>query len=132
MTEIFRELCPVYMVYGMTWEQYWYGDPWMVREFRDAYLMKRRIDNENAWINGLYITNAVSVAIENTFGGKHERYIEKPIDLFEKTEAEKAAEVREERRKLIEGLTRLKAMAERRKQEKKKINGGETDGNGQP
>lgn len=120
------------MSYGMTWEQYWFGDPWMVRDFQQAYLIRRKIENENAWIQGSYIANAVTVAIANTFGKRQVKYMEKPMDLFEKTEAEKAAEIREERQKLIDGLNRLKVMSLKREREKKQINGGETDGNGQP
>ena len=115
------------MSYGMTWEQYWYGDPWMVRDFQQAYLIKRRIENENAWIQGAYIANAVTVAIQSCFGKRKVDYMKQPLDLFEKTEAEKTAEIREERQKLINGLTRLKAMAVKKEREKK-INGGETDG----
>ena len=92
------------MVYGMTWEQYWYGDPWMAKAYRQAYLMKRKVENENMWIQGAYIFNAVTNAIATTFGKKRVDYLKKPLDIFPKTEAEKAEEVRSERKKLIEFL----------------------------
>ena len=92
----------------MTYEQYMYGDPWMVRFYKEAYLMKRKVDNENMWIQGSYFANAVAVGIQNTFGKKHVDYLKKPMELFPKTKAEKADEAREARKKLIDYLNRMK------------------------
>lgn len=92
----------------MTYEQYWYGDPWMVVAYKEAYLMKRKVDNENMWIQGAYIANAVSTAIQNTFGKKHVDYLKQPLELFPKTKAEKAEEIRSTKRKLIDYLNKMK------------------------
>ena len=92
----------------MTYEQYWYEDPFLIRAYAQAFLLKRKIENENMWIQGAYITNAVTTGIINTFGKKKTDYLKQPLDLFPKTEAEKAEEVRTERRKLIEMLSGLK------------------------
>ena len=80
----------------------------MVIAYKEAYLMKRKVENENMWIQGAYIANAVSTAIQNTFGKKHVDYLQKPLELFPKTKAEKAEEVRTARRKLIEYLNKMK------------------------
>jgi hypothetical protein len=64
--------------------------------------------NEHSWILGGYIARAVSVAISNCFSKHGAKYIDKPLDIFPKTEAEEAAEVRENKRKLIEYLNSLK------------------------
>lgn len=80
----------------------------MVVAYREAYLIKRKVDNENMWIQGAYIANAVSTAIQNTFGKKHVDYLKKPLELFPKTNAEKADEVRDARKKLIEYLSSMK------------------------
>ena len=123
-TEIFTELCPQYMVYGMTYEQYWYGDPWMVRAYAQAYLLKRKIENENAWIQGAYIANAVTVAIANIFGKKKIDYLKQPFDLFPKTEREKQMEIREERKKVVQWLNAFKKRADM----KQKDTGSDSDG----
>ena len=125
-TEIFTELCPTYMAYGMTYEQYWHGDPWMVRAYAQAYLLKRKIENENAWIQGAYIANAFGSVIASSFGKRAVKYMEKPMDLFPKTESEKAEEIRNERRKLIQFLSGWKKAVDR-----KKKNTG-SDQNGEP
>lgn len=114
----------MYMAYGMTYEQFWFGDPWMVRAFEQAYLLKRRKENEDMWILGSYVCNAVGVAINNAFNKRKIDYLKKPLDLWPKTEAEQKQEAREERRKLIAYLNRWKASMDRNRK-----NGGETDGN---
>ena len=98
----------MYMAYGMTYEQYWYGDPWMVRAYAQSYLLKRKIENENAWILGAYVANAFSTVIANSFGKKKFNYLEKPLDIFPKTEAEEQNEIRAERRKLINMLNGMR------------------------
>ena len=107
-TEVFTELCPMYIAYGMTYEQYWEGDPWMVRAYAQSYLLKRKIENENAWILGAYIANAFGTVIANAFGKKKANYLDKPLDIFPKTEAEKQMEIREGRKKLINWLNAFK------------------------
>ena len=100
------------MLYGMTYEQFWFGDPWMVRAYAQAYLLKRRAKNEELWLEGIYMTNAFQVVLGNAFGKKKLKYLEKPLDIFEKTEAEKEREVRAERQKLINWLNKLKKSAD--------------------
>ena len=104
------------MAYGMTYEQYWYGDPWMTRAYAQAWLLKRKVQNENMWIMGAYAVNAFGTVIGNAFGKHRMKYLEKPLDFFPKTEAEEQAEIREERRKLIEKLNgMLKAFRKKEK-----------------
>ena len=113
------------MAYGMTYEQYWYGDPWMVRAYAQAYLIRRKIENENMWIQGAYIANAVTISIANTFGKKKTDYLRHPLDLFPKTEAEKQAEIREEKQKLVAWLSKVKTASMRKR---KQDTGSESNG----
>ena len=102
------------MQYGMTYDQFWFGDPYMCRAYAQAYLLKRRVENENMWIQGIYFANAFQVVIGNSFGKGHRlKYLEKPLEIFPKTESEKKQEVREERQKLINWLNQWKQSADR-------------------
>ena len=101
------------MAYGMTWEQFWFGDPWMARAYAQSYLLKRKIRNEEMWINGIYIANAFQTVLGNAFGKRQLKYMEKPLDIYGKTEAEKKREVRNERQKLINWLNKLKKSADK-------------------
>lgn len=107
MSEVFDHLCPTYMAYGMTWDQYWYGDPWMAKYFVDAYLMKRRINNEEMWLQGMYIYRAVYAVIASAFGNRREKYVETPFDVLPKTKAEKDQEKFEKKKKVINYLNSL-------------------------
>lgn len=95
------------MLYGMTYEQFWFGDPWMAKAYKEKHLLERKQKNEEMWVNGAYQLSALSVALNNAFNKRKIDYIKEPFNLFPKTEAEKEIEKREERQKLIEWLNKL-------------------------
>ena len=95
------------MLYGMTYEQFWYGDPWMANAYKEKHNLERRQRNEEMWINGMYQLNALAVALNNAFNKHKINYIEKPFDIFPKSQAEQEKEKRDERQKLINWLDRL-------------------------
>ena len=101
----------MYMLYGMTYAQFWYGDPWMARAYSEAYLLKRKAKNEELWLEGIYVANAFQTVLGNAFSKKKLKYLEKPLDIFPKTQAEKDQEIREERQRLIDWLSQLKKSA---------------------
>ena len=68
--------------------------------------------NEELWLQGIYTTNALQAVIGTAFGKKQVKYFEKPLDIFEKTEAEKQKDIRDERQKLINWLNQLKISAD--------------------
>ena len=103
-TEYFELICPYYMLYGMTYEQFWYGEPWMAKAYKDKHNLERRQRNEEMWVNGIYQLSALGVALHNAFDKNKIKYMSEPLDIFPKTEAEKEAEKRDERQKLIEWL----------------------------
>lgn len=118
MSEIFERLCPYYMSYGMTYDQYWHGDPWSLKAYKESYLLQRRRRNEEMYINGIYTMNALSVVIGNAFSKKGtppRKYLDKPLDIFPKTEAEEAAEQEQKQKELIAKLSAWKAAFDARK-----------------
>ena len=122
-TQIFNELCPTYMAYGMPYKDYWYGDPWMVRAYAQAYLVRRKVDNETAWIHGAYVYAAISAALTTALSKTKKDYLNRPLDFFPKTEAEQEEEKRQKRRRLVEYLSSMRV--------KSKNNGG-VNQNGKP
>ena len=116
---MFEGACPQYLVMGMTYQQYWDESPYIAVAYRKAYKLKRQMQNENAWIQGLYVYDAFAVCLANAFAkrrAKKEEYIDKPIDIFPLTEAEKKRREREEQKKMEEAL---KAMQRAQKKKKK-------------
>lgn len=104
-SQIFDECCPFYLAIGMSYAEYWEGDSSLARYYRKAYKIKQDEANHNAWLQGLYVYDAISTALHNALRGKGkkaEKYAEKPYQFQrEKTEAEKAKEVEIEQEKAM-------------------------------
>ena len=87
--EIFYEQFPFYLSIGMTYEQYWEGDSSLVKYYRDAFLLQKDRKNEELWLQGMYIYEAICDAspILHAFakkGTKPHPYVDKPYALTEK------------------------------------------------
>ena len=108
-------ICPVYILYGMSYEQFWYGDPWMACAYREAHILKRRQNNEQMWIAGAYEHSAVQAVVGSTFGKRRIEYVKKPFEIFEKTKAEKELERREQIERLKQTLDAWKRAADVKK-----------------
>ena len=106
------------MAFGMSYNDYWYGNPKMVVAYRKAHELDIKRRNEEMWLQGLYNFTAFSTALINMhFDSKPHKvnkYLEKPFDLFEKTEEEKKQEAERARQKVIDSLKRLEAMYNRK------------------
>ena len=105
---------------GMTCEQFWEESPYLVTAFRKAYRLKREVDNEQAWLQGLYIYDAFAVCLSNAFakrGAKKEEYISKPFDIFPLTEQQKKQREKEEMMKMQQAM---EAMIRKQQSDKHK------------
>lgn len=96
------------MLYGMSYDDFWYGKPELATAYKKLHRLQAEQTNQQLWLQGLYIQNAVAVAINNAFSKQKQKYIAEPIKLFEPTEAEKEAKAEETRRKLVEKLNAWK------------------------
>lgn len=105
------------MMCGMTYEQFWYGDPYLVVLFRKAHELQVEQRNQELWLQGLYFYNAVSVAINNAFSKQKQKYINKPLQLFPPSEDERKAQIAENNRKLVARLNAFKDEFEKRQRE---------------
>lgn len=103
------------MVYGMTYDEFWYAEPWRAVSYRKAHRLRMEQTNQQLWIAGLYNYNAVSVALNNAFSKQKLKYIKEPIQLYPPTEDEKQAKAEETRRKLVEKLNAWKDAFEKSK-----------------
>lgn len=122
----FNEIEPYYLSIGMTHEQFWDDDPWLVDVYRRAHNLRIEARNQELWLQGLYIYDAFNTVMAN-FGrslsknksGKEDKYIEKPIRITPLTDEEKKLKEKEERRKVIAHFTRLQKAFERQEKNKK-------------
>ena len=108
-------LCTFYMSVGVPYEEYWYGDYTKLKYYLRLFEQKRKLENEQAWINGLYVYAAVGAVIGNAFrkkGAKGVDYLERPLQLYPKTEEEQRYEAEMERRKIIAKLNTFLSSSE--------------------
>lgn len=85
------------MALGMTYEQYWFDDPLIVRAFYKAEKLRQKRIDEVAWLFGTYTLQALGASVGNMFlpkGRTPIKYPEKPM-LAEK-------EIEEKQRKTAE------------------------------
>ncbi len=88
-TEQFYSHLPFYLSIGMTFEQYWNEDCCLVSYYRKAHEIKSKRDNELAWLQGMYIYEALCDVspILNAFaknGTKPHKYPTEPYAITAK------------------------------------------------
>lgn len=109
LTKLFEKACPIYMSYGMSYNDFWYGPAFMTTFYRDANKLELRRQDENNWMIGMYVYEAIldCSPVLHAFSKKGTKplpYAEKPylMNKFEeKTEAEKDQEKENERLKFM-------------------------------
>ena len=97
LTRLFEKLCPIYMVYGMTYDEFWHGDVYRALFYRKAYEERMKIQTElndyNFWLQGMYVYEAICDAspIFHTFAKKGTKplpYSNEPYGMKHKKETE--------------------------------------------
>ncbi len=114
LTKTFEETCPIYMSYGMSYNDFWFGPAFMTQFYRDANKLRIRQQDENNWMIGMYVYEAIldCSPVLHAFSKKGTKplpYSDKPFlmdKLREKTEAEKERERENERLKAIVNFNR--------------------------
>lgn len=110
----------------MTYEQYWYGDPFLVKAYLTADRIRQERENASAWWQGAYIYNALTAALSvSEFfrgkGQKPQRYPAQPYDIRPKTDVDKqvaeAKKAENERLRVIAYFDSLIAANKRRRGE---------------
>jgi len=89
------------MAIGMTYNEYWYGDPLLVRAYYKADQLRRKRADEEAWLNGLYVMNALNATVGNMFrksGQAPAEYPKEPITMKEDQEKEREKTEKEKER----------------------------------
>ena len=77
--ETFRRALPYYMAMGMSPKDFWDRDCELAKYYREAHEIKQEQRNHELWLQGLYVHEAVGVAIVNAFSKKKAKYLDKPL-----------------------------------------------------
>ena len=121
-SKAFEEHLPFFLMCGMTYEQYYYGDVELCRYYRKADEMRRKRKNEELWLQGMYIYEAiidVAPALRPMGAAQPTPYSKEPYPLTE--EERKEREIRDEKLRFKKMLEKMTELAETR--------GGEGNGN---
>lgn len=98
LTRLFEKLCPIYMVYGMTYDEFWHGDVYRALFYKKAYTERMKIQSElndyNFWLQGMYVYEAICDAspIYHAFAKKGTKplpYSSEPYGVKYKKEKDK-------------------------------------------
>lgn len=59
LTEIYQRQLPFYLAIGMPYDLFWDGDVTLAKSYREADEIKRKVKNQQLWLQGLYIYDAL-------------------------------------------------------------------------
>ena len=103
-SEFFEMLFPSYLAMGMTWSQFWEDEPKLAVAYRKADRIRKRQKNEELWLEGVYMAEALNATVGNMFSkGNKNQYPSEPFPLT----ADEQQERREREEKLR--MERMKA-----------------------
>ena len=103
-TECFEAAFPAYLAMGMTWAQFWIEEPEIATAYRKAELIRKRRKNEELWLEGIYMAEALNATVGNMFSkGQKHPYPAEPFPITVEEQQERRE--REEKAR----LARLKA-----------------------
>ena len=80
----------------MSVKDFWENDPELFWAYRFSYINKLKRDNElynyNAWLQGLYFFEGVTIALANSFGKANYKYPTEPYGYEDKKDKPKMTE----------------------------------------
>lgn len=82
----------------MTYDQFWVGDPALCKAYRRADEIRKKRMNEELWLNGIYMAEALASTVGNMFSKQKYKYPAepKPItmdEIEERNERERRAKM---------------------------------------
>lgn len=129
-TELFEKLCPMYMSMGMSYDEFWRGDPTLVIPYRQAFIERRKRENHDLWMQGRYVYDALCAVyplFRFSFKGgeiRPEPYTKEPYPTTKK-EAEERKE-RDAKERYEEQIRLHKAQVEAMRAKVKREDAGHT------
>lgn len=76
---------------GMSPDEFWYGDTSNISAYKKAHVVKRKLAEEDAWLNGLYVYNAVAACMSSEVS-----YPDSPLGMFPDKDESRTREERAE------------------------------------
>lgn len=121
-TDIFYQFFPFYLSIGMSADEYWNQDCCLTEYYRAAHEIRQTRKNEELWLQGLYIYEALCDAspLLHAFAKRGTRPVPYPTEPYPRNQKEIAErEERDRRLRYEKKRADFLAMAARAKQKKK-------------
>lgn len=100
------------MAMGMTYEQFWLGEPEIAKAYREADQIRRRRMNEQLWLEGIYMAEALSATVGNMFSkGQKHQYPQEPLPITAAEQEERRERERQAKMERIKAKFVAKALA---------------------
>ena len=117
LEEYFEEACPYFMAIGMTYDEFCYKTPKLVKYFLKAHEIRQKQDNEKIWLQGYYNYIALCCVspVLHAFAKKGTKPIDyptQPLSLSKEENEQKEQEARN--RRILKMREKLIAMSQRR------------------
>lgn len=99
------------MAMGMTYEQFWYGEPTLAEVYRKADAIRRSRKNQELWLEGIYMMNALSATVGNMFSkGQKNQYPSEPLPITLEEQQERKEREQKARMERIKAAFTTKAL----------------------
>ena len=67
---------------GMSWTQFWIDEPELAVAYRKSDMIRKRRKNEELWLEGMYVAEALSATVGNMFAkGQKHQYPAEPFPI---------------------------------------------------
>ena len=110
------------MQIGISYDIFWNITPHELDIMLEAYKEQQRHNNYMMWVNGIYMVSALSATVGNMFkkkGTEPNKYLEKPLPMFEERRELTEKEKLTEEQKLLLTLEAMQKAFEMNKKDRK-------------
>lgn len=125
LVDVFERACPVYMSYGMSYDQFWDGDVSAHRAYREAHKLALKERNAFMHIQAAYFYEALCCASSLFRGMKPSRpqnFRTEPYDIFEEDiKRRKEQEERERYERIREKVAAFAKAFNAKKHEEREV-----------
>ena len=83
-SSLFAYLCPFYMSYGMSYEDFWFGELDLAKYYREKHDLELTEKNQELWLQGRYFLDALACIMS-----KDAKYPEEPYPMTAEEQKER-------------------------------------------
>ena len=101
---------PFSLAIGMTYEQFWEGEPRLAKAYREADEIRRKRQNQMLWLEGIYMSEALSATVGNMFSKNKHPYPSEPLPITAEEQADRQEREKQARMERIKASFMSRAL----------------------